>query len=146
MLVRHILSRVYLRWSQLVQLYFSQYMGLCIFSLPITLEMILILCVFYLIIIIKREIWSQLPQLYFVQFMGLCAYSLSISLAMISRIYVLYLIFLIKWEIWNIVYNSRLHHETSVCADCLIMFILSQILGCRLFNTKRLSEPILDHC
>ena len=40
MLVRYILSSVYLRVSPFSQISFMQYMGLCVFSLPISLMMI----------------------------------------------------------------------------------------------------------
>ena len=53
MFVRYILSSVCLRLSQLSQLSFMQYMGLCVFGLTIALMMILRICVLYLIIIIK---------------------------------------------------------------------------------------------
>ena len=39
------------------QLSFMQYMGMCVFSLPIYLMMIVRTCVLYLIIIIKSEVW-----------------------------------------------------------------------------------------
>ena len=50
-----ILSSVCLRISQFSQLYFMQYMGLCVFSWPISLMMIVRICV--LLIIIKSEVW-----------------------------------------------------------------------------------------
>ena len=54
-LVRYILSSVCLRLNQFSQLHFMQYMGLCIFNWPISLMVILRICVHYLIIIIKSE-------------------------------------------------------------------------------------------
>ena len=48
MLVRYILSRVCLRWSNnFSQLYFMKYMELCVFSLPISLVMIVRMHVLY---------------------------------------------------------------------------------------------------
>ena len=57
MLVRYILLSVCLRLSQYPQLSFMQYTGLCVFSLPMFLMMIVRICVLYLIIIIKLEVW-----------------------------------------------------------------------------------------
>ena len=57
MFVRYILSQVCLRLSQFSQLSLIQYVGLCVFSLPISLIMIVRICVLYLIIIIRSEIW-----------------------------------------------------------------------------------------
>ena len=57
MIVRYILSIVCLRLCQFPQLSFMQYMGLCVFSLPIYLLMIVRICVLYLIIITKSEVW-----------------------------------------------------------------------------------------
>ena len=56
MLVRYILSNKCLRWSEFSQLSFMQYMGLCLFSLPIPLVMLIRICVF---IIIKSKVWSS---------------------------------------------------------------------------------------
>ena len=50
------LSSVCLRLSQFFQLSFIQYMGLCVFSLPIYLMMIVRIRVLYLIIIIKSAV------------------------------------------------------------------------------------------
>ena len=57
MLVRYILPSVCLRLSQFSQVSFMQYMGLCVFSLPISLTMIVKILVLCLIIIIKSEVW-----------------------------------------------------------------------------------------
>ena len=46
-----------LRWGKFSQLYFLQYMGLCVFSLPISLMVIVRIPVLDLIIIIKSEVW-----------------------------------------------------------------------------------------
>ena len=50
-------SSVCLRLSKFAQLFFTQYMGLCVFSSPISLMMIVRICVSYLITIIKLEVW-----------------------------------------------------------------------------------------
>ena len=52
----HSVSSVCLRLSQFSQLFFMQYMGLCVFSLPISLMLIVLMLVLYLIII-KWEEW-----------------------------------------------------------------------------------------
>ena len=65
MLVRYILHRVCLRLSQLSSMQLSsnyqlssmQYTGLCVFSLPISLIMIVRLRVLFLRSIIKSEVW-----------------------------------------------------------------------------------------
>ena len=57
-LLRYILSSVYLILSQFPQLSSMQYMGLCVFSLPIYLMMIVRISVLYLIVVtIKTEVW-----------------------------------------------------------------------------------------
>ena len=53
----HSVSSVCLRLSQFSQLSFTQYMGLCVFSLPIPIMLIVRMHVVYLIIIIKSEVW-----------------------------------------------------------------------------------------
>ena len=55
-LLRHILSNVCLRLNHLSYSPFMQYMGLCVFSLPIPLMMIVKIRLLYLIII-KSEVW-----------------------------------------------------------------------------------------
>ena len=57
MLVRYILSSVCLRLSQFSQLSFIQHIGLCVFSLPIDLLMMVRIRILYLVIIIKSEVW-----------------------------------------------------------------------------------------
>ena len=56
LLVGYILSSVCLRLSQFPRLPCMQYIGLCVFSLPINLMMIVRIRVLYLIIIIKSEV------------------------------------------------------------------------------------------
>ena len=51
----HSVSGVCLRLSQFSQLSFIEYMGLCVFSLPISLMMAVRICVLYLTIIINRK-------------------------------------------------------------------------------------------
>ena len=62
MLVRWILSSVWVRLSTFSQLLvvqsITQYVGLCVFSLPTPLVMIEIIYILCLIIIIKSEVWT----------------------------------------------------------------------------------------
>ena len=57
MLVMYILSSVCLRLCKFSQLSFRQYMGLFVFSLPISLVMIVGIYVLCRIVIIKSEVW-----------------------------------------------------------------------------------------
>ena len=56
--VRYILSSVWVRLSIFSQLSSIQYVGLCVFSLPISLVMIERIYILCLIIIIKSEVWT----------------------------------------------------------------------------------------
>ena len=56
--VRYILSSVWVRFNIFYQLSIIQYVGLCVFSLPISLVMIEIIYKLCLIIIIKSEVWT----------------------------------------------------------------------------------------
>ena len=58
MLLRYILSSVWVRLSIFYPLSIIQYMGLCVFSLTISLEMIERIYILCLIIIITSEVWS----------------------------------------------------------------------------------------
>ena len=58
MSVRYILSSVWVRLRTFSQLSIIQYVGLCVFSLPIFLVMIERLYILCLIIIIKSEVWN----------------------------------------------------------------------------------------
>ena len=81
-LVRYILSRVCLRLSQFSQLPFMQYtcIGLCEFSLSISLLMIVRICVIYLSIISKSEVWPDCHCLGLGHETMVCTVCLSISL------------------------------------------------------------------
>ena len=56
--VRYILSSVWVRLSIFSPLSIIQYVGLYVFSLPISLVMIEIIYILFLIIIIKSEVWT----------------------------------------------------------------------------------------
>ena len=56
--VRYNLSSVWVRLSIFFQLSITQYVGLCVFSLPIPFVMIEIIYILCLIIIIKSEVWT----------------------------------------------------------------------------------------
>ena len=55
--VRYNLSSVWVRLSVFSQLSIIQYVGLCVFSLPISFVMIERIYILFLIIIIKSEVW-----------------------------------------------------------------------------------------
>ena len=56
--VRYILSSVWVRLSIFSQLSIIQYMGLCLFSLPISCVMIERIYILCLIVIMKSEVWT----------------------------------------------------------------------------------------
>ena len=56
--VRYNLSSVWVRLSIFSQLFIIQYVGLCVFSLPISFVMIERIYIICLIIIIKLEVWT----------------------------------------------------------------------------------------
>ena len=56
--VRYILSSLWVRLSICSQLSIRQYVGLCVFSLPISFVMIEMIYMLCLIIIIKSEVWT----------------------------------------------------------------------------------------
>ena len=56
--VRYILSSMWIRWGIFPQLSIIQYVGLRVFSLPISLVMIERIYILCLIIIIKSEVWT----------------------------------------------------------------------------------------
>ena len=55
---------VYLRLSQFSQLSSMQYMGLCVFGLPIFLMMLVRICVYNLVIVINLVVWPICPSLW----------------------------------------------------------------------------------
>ena len=71
---------VCVRLSQFSQLSFMQYMGLCVFSLPIYLMMIVRIGVLYLIFNIKSEVWPVCHCLWLGNETLVCAVCLSIFL------------------------------------------------------------------
>ena len=78
--VRYILSSVWVRLSIFSQLSILQYVGLCVFSLPISLVMIERIYILCLIIIIKSEIWTINHCLWLDHETMVCAVCLSIYL------------------------------------------------------------------
>ena len=78
--VRYIRSSVCIKSSQFSQLYFMQYMGLCVFSLSISPVMIVGIYVFNLIFIIKSEAWPNCYCLGLGHETVVCAACLSIFL------------------------------------------------------------------
>ena len=78
--VRYILSSVWVRLSIFSPLSIIQYMGLCVFSLPIPLVMIERIYRLCLIIIIKSEVWTITHCLWLGHETMVCAVCLSIFL------------------------------------------------------------------
>ena len=78
--VRYNLSNVWVRLSIFSQLSIIQYVGLCVFSLPISFLMIGRIYIFCLIIIIKSEVWTITHCLGLGHETMLCAVCLSIFL------------------------------------------------------------------
>ena len=78
--VKYILSSVWVRLSILSPLSSIQYVGLCVFSLPIPLVMIEIIYILCLIIIIKSEVWTITHCLGLCHETMACAVCLSIFL------------------------------------------------------------------
>ena len=83
--VRYILSSVWIRLSIFSQLSIIQYVGLCIFSIPISLVMIERIYILCLIIFIKSEVWTITHCLGLGHETMVCAVCLSIFLHNITR-------------------------------------------------------------
>ena len=80
MTVRYNLSSVWVRFSIFSQLSIIQYVGLCVFILPISFVMIERIYILCLIIIIKSEVWTIAHCLGLGPETMVCAVSLSIFL------------------------------------------------------------------
>ena len=78
--VRYNLSSVRIRLSIFSQLSIIQYVGLCVFSLPISFVMIERIYILFLIIIIKSEVWTITHCLGLGHETMVCVVCLSISL------------------------------------------------------------------
>ena len=83
-----ILSGVWVRLSIFSQLSILQYLGLCVFSSPVFLVMIEIICILCLIIIIKSEVWTITHCLGLGHETMVCAVCLSIFLIRNSKFFV----------------------------------------------------------
>ena len=81
--VRYNLSSVWVRLSIFSQLSIIQYVGLCVFSLPISFVMIERIYILCLIIIIKSEVWTITHCLGLGHETIVCAVCLSIFLSLI---------------------------------------------------------------
>ena len=87
--VRYNLSIVWVRLSIFSQLSIIQYVGLCVFSLPISFVMIERIYILCLIIIIKSEVWTFTHCLGLGHETMVCAVWLSIFFWMAIKIYLL---------------------------------------------------------
>ena len=85
--VRYNLSSVWVRLSIFSQLSIIQYVGLCVFSLPISFVMIERIYILCLIIIIKSEVWTITHCLGLGHETMVCAVCLSIFLPTSTAIY-----------------------------------------------------------
>ena len=103
--VRHILSTVWVRLSIFSQLSITQYVGLCIFSLPISLVMIERIYIRCLIIIIKSEVWTITHYLGLGHETMVCAICLSIFL-------------------WAYIHNQGTIFSNVLCWLYLILWLL----------------------
>ena len=81
---------------------------------------------------VRLSIFSQLS---IIQYVGLCVFSLPISFVMIERIYIFCLIIIIKSEVWTITHCLGLGYETRVCAVCLSIFLLKNIIKIDQYQT-----------
>ena len=84
MAVRYVLSSVWVRLSMFSPLSIIQYVGLCVFSLPIPLVMIDRIYLLCLIIIIKSEVWTITHCLGLGHETMVCAVCLSIFLLTVA--------------------------------------------------------------
>ena len=82
--VRYILSSVWVRLSIFSQFSFIQYVGLCVFSWPISLVMIGKIYILCLIIIIKSEVWNIIHCLGLGHGTMVCAVCLYILIDLLS--------------------------------------------------------------
>ena len=135
--VRYVLSSVWVRLSILYPLSIILYVGLYVFSLPIShvmIERIYILC---LIITIKSEVWtithclglgletmvSAVCLSIFLYNIWGCVFSIDPFPLWWLREYTLCLIINIKSEVWTVTHCLGLCHETMVCAVYLSIFL-----------------------
>ena len=84
--VRYILSSVWVRLSIFSQLSIIQYVGLCVFSLPISLAMIKRIYILCLIIIIESKVWTITHCLGLGHETMVCAVCPSIFLCVMCRV------------------------------------------------------------
>ena len=110
MLVRYILSSLCLRSREFFQLFFMQYMGTLVFSFCISLMMVVIICVLYLVIIIKSEVWPICHCLQFGHETMVCAVCLCIFLWICDMTGLLWGAFVSWWflpQIWFLVTDRQ---------------------------------------
>ena len=117
--VRHILSSVWVRFRIFSQLSIIQYMGLCVFSLPISLvmiERIYIVC----LIIIKSEVWTSAHGLGLGHESMVCVVCLSIFLLMCDMAGLLRGTFVSWWylpRIWPSVTDMQHYYHARYPTD-----------------------------
>ena len=105
----HFVTSVCLRLSQFAQLYFMQYMGLCVSSLPVSLMMIVRICVLYLIIIIKSEVWPICHCLWLGHETMVCTVCHEI---IVCAVYSYIFIHFEHWPWWDIFNKSTINNAS----------------------------------
>ena len=129
--------------SQFSQLSFMQCMGLCIFSLPVSLMMIFTICVLYLVSS-SKFIFYRIQQLYrnrkhFVNtrkthnietlLHSARGHKKATGLIKLATKNMWKLKIVIKSEVWLICHCFGSDHEMMVCAVCLYLFVAKEAPG-----------------
>ena len=124
--VRYNLSSVWVRLSIFSQLSIIQYVGLCVFSLPISFVMIEKIYILLIIIIIKSEVWTITHCLGLSHETMVCSACLSIFYSL-RHIYNIWWIHILMYCItqWKTLltqicqYGGKNHLQTRPTADCV---------------------------
>ena len=130
-----------------IQLSFMQYMGLCVISLPISLMMIVRICVLYLITIIKSEVWPICHCL------GLGHETMKMRCMFFFFFYILLIntsMLKTKWSLPRRYFETYFPHAKLFCFDWnWIVFLRFQLIASHLVmawhktGDKPISQPIL---
>ena len=165
--VRYILSSVWVRLSIFSHLSIIQYMGLCVFSLPISLVMIERIYVCFLIIIIKSEVWTIIHCLWLDHETMVCAVCLSIFLWICDMVGLLSGTFVSCWYLpriwpsvtdmqhyyyaryptddWHLAYMfSLVYFSVEVCLECVFLHSVSTRRDTcdRVYSPLTLASPL----
>ena len=143
--VRYILSSVRVRLSIFSQLSIIQYMGLCVFSLPISLVMIDRIYILCLIIIIKSEVWTITHCLGLGHETMVCAVCLSIFLWICDMAGLLCGTFMSWWylpRIWPSVTDMQHYYHAWYPTD---NWHLANIFSLVYFSVEVCLEGVFPH-